>query len=215
MGVLQTCNFIKKRFQHRCFPVNIAKLLRTTISKNIWKLFGYKKKSLKCYHQFSCFHAQNVLQICAEQLISHCTKNHIFFFQTFWKHGLSKKNRTGIYFLYYQERRYFFFPKIWSYFRHKMKDDLSQKKKKKLEIWYFLQMFWKDGLSRKFVPEHNIYFFQKIWYFCFGRKMKEDDFIIKRVEIWYFLYIYVGVTSMTSPLPQQKDKDALVPKKYT
>ena len=90
-----------------------------------------------------------------------------------------------------------------------------KKKTKKLEIWYFLQMFWKDGLSRKFVPEHNIYFFQKIWYFCFGRKMKEDDFIIKRVEIWYFLYIYVGVTSMTSPLPQQKDKDALVPKKYT
>ena len=165
MGVLQACNFIKKGLQHRCFPVNIAKLLRTTISKNIWKMFGYKKKSLKCYHQFSCFHAQNVLQICAEQLISHCTKNHIFFFHTFWKHGLSKRNRTGIYFLYYQERRYFFFPKI--------------------------------------------------WYFCFGQKMKEDNFIKKRVEIWYFLYIYVGVTSTTSPLPRQKNKDALVPKKYT
>ena len=27
----------------------------------------------------------------------------------------------------------------------KMKDDLSQK----MEIWYFLQMFWKDGLSKK------------------------------------------------------------------
>ena len=26
---LQTCNFIKKRFQHRSFPVNIVKLLRT------------------------------------------------------------------------------------------------------------------------------------------------------------------------------------------
>ena len=165
MGVLQACNFIKKRFQHRCFPVNIAKLLRTTISKNIWKLFGYKKKSLKCYHQFSCFHAQNVLQICAEQLISHCTKNHIFFFQTFWKHGLSKKNRTGIYFLYYQERRYFFFPKIWSYFRHKMKDDLSQKKKKKtgnmifssdvLERWSFQEICaWTQYL---FFPENMIF----------------------------------------------------------
>ena len=31
-------------------------------------------------------------------------------------------------FLYYQERRYFFFPKIWIlFFRRKMKDDLSQK----------------------------------------------------------------------------------------
>ena len=26
---LKTCNFIKKRFQHRCFPVKLAKLLRT------------------------------------------------------------------------------------------------------------------------------------------------------------------------------------------
>ena len=31
---LRACNFIKKRFQHRCFPVNIAKFLRTPISKN-------------------------------------------------------------------------------------------------------------------------------------------------------------------------------------
>ena len=25
----ETCNFIKKRFWHRCFPVNFAKFLRT------------------------------------------------------------------------------------------------------------------------------------------------------------------------------------------
>ena len=29
---LQACNFIEKRLQHRCFPVNIAKFLRTPIS---------------------------------------------------------------------------------------------------------------------------------------------------------------------------------------
>ena len=29
------CNFIKKRLQHRCFPINIAKFLRTPILKNI------------------------------------------------------------------------------------------------------------------------------------------------------------------------------------
>ena len=28
------CNFIKKRLQHRCFPVNIAKFLRTFILQN-------------------------------------------------------------------------------------------------------------------------------------------------------------------------------------
>ena len=30
-------NFIKMRLQHRCFPVNIAKFLRTPILKNISK----------------------------------------------------------------------------------------------------------------------------------------------------------------------------------
>ena len=28
---------LKKRLQHRCFPVNISKFLRTPIFKNIWK----------------------------------------------------------------------------------------------------------------------------------------------------------------------------------
>ena len=31
---LQACNYIKKRPQLRCFPVNIAKFLRTPILKN-------------------------------------------------------------------------------------------------------------------------------------------------------------------------------------
>ena len=38
--IKQTCNFIKKRFQYKCFPVNIAKFLRTTFSiTNLWWLF--------------------------------------------------------------------------------------------------------------------------------------------------------------------------------
>ena len=32
---VQACNFIKKRLQHRCFPVAIAKFLRTSTLKNI------------------------------------------------------------------------------------------------------------------------------------------------------------------------------------
>ena len=32
---LQVCKFIKKRLQHRCFPVIIAKFLRISILKNI------------------------------------------------------------------------------------------------------------------------------------------------------------------------------------
>ena len=39
---LETCNFITKRLQHSCFPVDIAKFLRTPILKNIceWLLLG-------------------------------------------------------------------------------------------------------------------------------------------------------------------------------
>ena len=35
VAVLQACNFVKKRLQHRCFPVDIAKFLRTPILKSI------------------------------------------------------------------------------------------------------------------------------------------------------------------------------------
>ena len=34
-GILQACNFIKNGLQHRCFPLNVAKFLRTPFSKNI------------------------------------------------------------------------------------------------------------------------------------------------------------------------------------
>ena len=34
---LKACSFIKKLLKCRCFPVNIAKFLRTPILKNIWK----------------------------------------------------------------------------------------------------------------------------------------------------------------------------------
>ena len=34
---LQACKFIKKKLQHRCFPVNIAKYLRTLILMNIYE----------------------------------------------------------------------------------------------------------------------------------------------------------------------------------
>ena len=34
---LQACNFIKKRLQYRCFPVEFWKILRTPTLKNICK----------------------------------------------------------------------------------------------------------------------------------------------------------------------------------
>ena len=39
----KACNFIKKRLQHRCFPVNIAKLLGKTffIEQLLWLLLNF------------------------------------------------------------------------------------------------------------------------------------------------------------------------------
>ena len=34
---LQSCNFIKKRLQYRCFPINIAKFVKTPVLKNIFE----------------------------------------------------------------------------------------------------------------------------------------------------------------------------------
>ena len=50
-GKLQVRNFIKNRLQHRCFPLNIAKFLRTPISKNIcsvnrWSCFLYYQQKI-------------------------------------------------------------------------------------------------------------------------------------------------------------------------
>ena len=60
---LKACNFIKKRFQHRRFPVNIEKFLRTSILKNICEqlLLGAEMKMERLtslWHQrLSFFHA--------------------------------------------------------------------------------------------------------------------------------------------------------------
>ena len=35
------CNFTKKRLQHRCFPVNIAKVFRKGFLKHLWWLLLY------------------------------------------------------------------------------------------------------------------------------------------------------------------------------
>ena len=45
VGLFSACNFIKKRFQHSFFPVNIATFLRTPILKNICKQLLLDKNS--------------------------------------------------------------------------------------------------------------------------------------------------------------------------
>ena len=114
-------------------------------------------------------------------------------------------------FLYYRERWYFFFPKIWSYtLDGKWKMIFL---KKYTEIWYFLQTFWKDGLSKKgragtwsflyylerwyfFPRKHDLFSSGRKWKTVFPRKYMETWCIaqrrktgnlIYRVEVWLLL----------------------------
>ena len=96
-----------------------------------------------------------------------------FLFTDVLKRYSFQKNCTGIWsFLYYRERWYSFLPKIWSHHlspRRKMKNHLSQKNY--MEIWYFFQMFWKDGLFKK---DHagiwSFFYYLETWY-CFPLNM--------------------------------------------
>ena len=110
----------------------------------------------------------------------HCTENHIFFFQTSWKDGLSKKialefdlsciiGKDDISI----SRKYDLTP------RRKMKDDLSQKNTQKYDI--FSKCSENMVFSIRIVPGHDLsctiwkggIFFPKTWYFFPGRKTRE------------------------------------------
>ena len=128
-------------------------------------------------------------------VFSHCTENHIFFFQASWKDGVSKKIALefelsciiGKYDISFS-RKY----DLTS--RRKMKDDLSQKKY--TEIWNLLQMFWKDGLPKKdragtrsfLYYLERWYFFPGTWYFFPGWKTREEfSRDTRKYDIFYLI----------------------------
>ena len=82
--------------------------------------------------------------------------------------------------------------------------------KKYMEIWYFLQMPWKDGLSKKnragiwyFID--RIFFSRKYDLFCLDGKWKMA-FLKKYMKTWYLQYICVNVTNMILPFCKKKSK---------
>ena len=149
----------------------------------------------------------------------HYTENDIFYFQSSWKDGLSKNNCAGIWpFLYYLERSYFFFPKIWSY-------TIGRKWKMILLKTIHGNMIFSSGplkwwslqkgrhmvflvLCRKMV------FFPKTWYFSLGRKRGVAP-PWKYMEIYIFcVHVLVLQTWRHAPM-SKKIKDGLIPQKYT
>ena len=134
-----------------------------------------------------------------------------FLFPDVLKRWSFQKSCAGIWsFLYYRERWYFFFPKIWSYtLDGKWKMIFL---KKYMEIWYFLQtsekvvfpkrvvpahdlscIIWKDGI---FSRKHDLFFLARKWNTVFLRKYKGTWCIAQRrktgnliygVEVWPLL----------------------------
>ena len=107
------------------------------------------------------------------------------------------------------------------FFRRKMKDDLSQKKY--MEIWYILQMFRKDGLSKKIALEYDLSYIMRKDGISFSRKYDifftdkkwKMIFLKKYMEVWCFCMLVkvVFLFPINMKLPFcQKSKDDLIPK---
>ena len=144
-----------------------------------------------------------------------------YFLQMFWKDDLSKKLHYNMIFLVALSRKIFLYPEnTILFFRRKMKGDLSLKKW--MELWYFLQMPRKHGLSKKrragiwsflYIWKDRI-FFWKIWYFFFRQKMKDDLSQEIHGYVIFSVYMYKCDKYDTTFL-QKNPKDDLLPKKYT
>ena len=78
-----------------------------------------------------------------------CTKNHIFFFQMFWKDCLSKKVALEYDISWIIRKDDISFPRKYDLIVWAENERWSFSKKKNVEIWYLLQMFQKDSLSKK------------------------------------------------------------------
>ena len=143
-----------------------------------------------------------------------------------WRHLQSSPDRlfencAGIWsFLYYRERRYFFFPKIWSY-------TLDGKWKmiflKKIHRNIFSSGFLKRWSFQKGSHRHMIFFVlsgkmvffpQKHVISSLGRNW-EAVFLRKYMEIWHFLCTRTGVTNVTPRPSVKRIKDGLILQKYT
>ena len=152
----------------------------------------------------------------------HCMKNHILFFQMFWKDVLPKKSHWNMIFLVSSGKMIFLFPENMIFFiRRKMKDDLSQKNMRKYDILFKCSEKMVFPKNRSWIwsffhhQERWHFFFPKIWYFFYGRKMK-DDLSEKIHENMTFpvclvKMVFLFPTNMKVPFCQ-KSKDDLFPK---
>ena len=139
----------------------------------------------------------------------------------FWKDHFSKKIVLEYDLSCIIRKDDFFFSKIWTYSLDR-KRKMIFLKKNYMEIWYFLQMFWKNCLSKKIAMEYDLSFV--IWkdgiflsenIFFLWTENERWSFSRNTWKKWYFLYICINVINMILPSFAKKVKDDQLVKKYT
>ena len=105
------------------------------------------------------------------------------------------------------------------FFRHKRKDDFSQKNTWKYVFFNSSQkmIFPKNSHLNKIffvISEKMVFPFSRKYKFIFRRKMKGDLYRKIHGNMIFPVYIYINVTDTVPPFCR-KNKDDLVPKKYT
>ena len=94
------------------------------------------------------------------------------------------------------------------FFRRKIKNDLSQKKKKKRKNDIFFKRPEKTAFPKKIVAlEYDL----SVWYVFFGQKMKDDYF--QEINGNMIFSVYTNIYDIT--LLQKNIKDDPLPKKCT
>ena len=156
------------------------------------------------------------------KVVSTARKTIFSFCKCFENMFFPKKLHWNMIFLVSSKKMIFPFPEnLILFFRHKKKVAISQKNTWKYNIFFNCSekmVFSRNSrLNRIFIVISGkmvFLFSRKYDIFCLDGKWKNTIVIKKRVELWYFLYTRVGITSI--PLSSwQKNKDALAPKKYT
>ena len=148
-------------------------------------------------------------------VFSHCTENHIFFFQASWKDGVSKKSRWNLNFLVLSENMIFLFPenmilppdgkwkmtflkkntrKYEIYFKCSEKMDFPKRTAPGLDLSCII---WKGGI---FSREHGIFSLD-------GKRERNSQEIHGNMifSTWY----------VQRPPAKIKVKDDPIPQKYT
>ena len=151
----------------------------------------------------------------------HCTENHIFFFQTSWNDGLSKKIA-----LEYDLSRIIgkdhvsLSRKYDLNLRRKMKDDLFQKNTRKYDI--FFRSSEKKVFSKRSAPGHDLsciiwkdgIFFPENIIFFFGQEVSDDLSQEIHGHMIFSVYTYGCYIRSVTRLCQKKIRDGLIPQKY-